>query len=397
VKAVIGLLYDCIIVGGGIAGLQAAIQLGRYEHRVLVIDAGNGRSTLCRSYNNLLGWPNGISGQELRKLGKAHAEGYGIIFIEDEVIRAEGRSGEFLLRLQKDTTAHYKARTLLLATGVMDRFPNLPGLVSCLGLSIFVCPDCDGYEVRNRRTLVLGSGLVGADMGLTLYAYTRDLIYINHEKQPITQQMLNQLAEKEIRYIEEAIESIITGAEGQFKGVRLVNGSKVEGECAFIAFGGNEVRTQLAQQLGAERLDNKHIVTDPRSKMTSVPHVWAAGDAAVHAEQVSVAMGEGSLSAIWIHKALVELKSIKAEGLAKAMVGQSRKEAKHTMANNNSNNNNNAANNNRSANSALTNATSSVDTNQSTQKNNKLNNNKNNTANNTTSNEDETDQTTTNL
>jgi thioredoxin reductase len=392
VKAVIGLLYDCIIVGGGIAGLQAAIQLGRYEHQILVIDAENGRSTLCRSYNNLLGWPNGISGQELRKLGKTQAEGYGIVFIKDEVIRAEGSSGEFLLWLQKDSATPYKARTLLLATGVMDRFPNLPGLVSCLGLSIFVCPDCDGYEVRKRRTLVLGSGLVGAEMGLTLYAYTNDLIYINHEKQPISPQMLKQLAEKEIRYIEEAIESIITGAEGQFKGVRLVNGSKVEGECAFIAFGGNEVRTQLAQQLGVERLDNKHIVTDPRSKMTSVPHVWAAGDAAVHAEQVSVAMGEGSLSAIWIHKALLELKRIKVEGLAKAMVGQSRKEAKHTMANNNSNNNN-AANNNRSANNALTNATSSVDTNQNTQKNNKLNN----TTNNTTNNEDQTEQTTTNL
>ena len=73
--------YDSMIVGGGIAGLQAAIQLGRYEHRVLVIDAGYGRSTLCKSYHNLLGWPDGVSGEELRRLGRLQAEKLGVTFV----------------------------------------------------------------------------------------------------------------------------------------------------------------------------------------------------------------------------------------------------------------------------------------------------------------------------
>jgi thioredoxin reductase len=301
-------MYDCIIIGGGIAGLQAAIQLGRYEHHILVVDAGFGRSTLCRSYHNLLGWPNGISGEELRKFGRIHAESYGVNFMEDEVIQAIKSGSEFVLRLKSDTAVQLEASTLLLATGVVDRFPELPGLVSCLGLSIYVCPDCDGYEVRNRRTIIMGSGSVGVEMALTLYPYTHELIYINHEKQPIPLQMINKLAELEIRYLEEPIESIRTDGEGQFRGVRLCNGSEMDGERAFIAFGNNEVKTQLAKQLGIERLENKHIVTQPRSKMTSLSRVWAAGDAGVHAEQVSIAMGEGSLAAIWIHKTLVELK-----------------------------------------------------------------------------------------
>jgi thioredoxin reductase (NADPH) len=297
------MLYDCIIIGGGIAGLQAAIQLGRYGHNVIVVDSGYGRSTLCQSYHNLLGWPNGISGEELRKLGKTHAESCGIQFIEDTVTHARKSELGFALTL-KLSSLQYKSRTLLLATGVIDRFPPFPELLPCLGLTIYVCPDCDGYEIRDRRTIVMGSGAVGAEMALTLSQYTQQLIYINHEKQFINETILDKLTAKGIIYHAEAIKSLKVVSAGRFQGVQLQNGTLIQAERGFIAFGGNEVRTGLAEQLGIERMENRHIVTNPRSKMTSVPNVWAAGDAGVHAEQVSVAMGEGSLSAIWIHKAL---------------------------------------------------------------------------------------------
>jgi thioredoxin reductase len=236
-------------------------------------------------------------------LGRKHAESYGIHFIEDTVTYAEKSKIGFEIKL-KQSNIHYESRTLLLATGVLDRFPPFPELAPCLGLTIYVCPDCDGYEVRDRRTLVMGSGEVGAEMALILCNYTQDIIYVNHEKQLVQASTLDKLKQKAISYYEEAIAGIRTIPEGLFQGVQLQNGQIIEAERGFIAFGGNEVRTQLAEQLGIERMDNKHIVTDPRSKMTSVPYVWAAGDAGIHAEQVSVAMGEGSLSAIWIHKAL---------------------------------------------------------------------------------------------
>lgn len=297
------MLYDCIVIGGGIAGLQASIQLGRYQHKVLVIDANDGRSTLCRSYHNILGWPDGVSGQELRDTGKRQAQQLGVNFLTGRVEKAEKGKNEFLLTLENE--AQYSTKRLLIATGVMDRIPPFPNLYPCLGISVYICPDCDGYEVKNRPVIVMGSGKPGANMALELTYWTKDIICINHEKAPIDQQLLTKLIEKKTTYIEEKIEEVIADGSN-LQGFQLENGNVVKGDRAFIAFGGNEVKSTLAKQLGVELLENKHILVDPRSKMTSIQHVWAAGDVVAHSEQVTIAMGEGLQAAIWIHKSLMK-------------------------------------------------------------------------------------------
>jgi thioredoxin reductase (NADPH) len=304
------LIYDSIIIGGGIAGLQAAIQLGRYKHDVLVIDAGYGRSTLCRDYHNLLGWPEGISGEKLRKLGQTHASGLGVKFIEDEVVSAEKHDLGFHLFV-KHNNKNYIGKTLLLATGVMDRFPNLPGLVPCLGLSVYICPDCDGYEVSGKRTLVFGAGDVGAGMAISLTYWTEDLIYINHELKPLSTKYKEKLNDHGISYVEQPIKKVLQN-QGEIRGIILENDKQILGNKAFIAFGGNHVKTELARQLGIERMENNHIMSDPRTKQTNIKRIWAAGDIGVHSEQVTIAMGEGSQAAIWMHKTLLEMKKSKA-------------------------------------------------------------------------------------
>lgn len=299
--------YDCIIVGGGIAGLQAAIQLGRYKHKVLVIDSNHGRSTLCKSYHNILGWPNGISGQELRGIGKSQAEKLGVEFKSEKVDSVEKVDKGF--RLTVNTGSQYVSKRLLLATGVMDRIPAFPELLPCLGISVYVCPDCDGYEVKNKTTIVIGAGNVGAQMALTLSYWTQDLIYINHELTEISEHLLNELKVHRIRYVEETIQKVM--AENSYlQGFILKSGKKIMGERGFIAFGGNEVKSNLAKQLGVELLENQHIVVNPRTKMTNIPNVWAAGDLAAHSEQVTIAMGDGSAAAIWIHKSLMNEKEV---------------------------------------------------------------------------------------
>ncbi|WP_028551182.1 NAD(P)/FAD-dependent oxidoreductase [Paenibacillus sp. UNC451MF] len=299
--------YDCIIVGGGIAGLQGAIQLGRYKHRTLVIDKGVGRSTLCQCYHNVLGWPDGVSGPELRRLGRLQAERLGVQFMNDEVSGLSAEEDGFKA-LTKQGRKELKTATILLATGLMDRFPQLPGLEECLGLTVYVCPDCDGYEVSGKRTIVLGAGHVGASMALTLSYWSQELVYINHEshQSAVSTDLLEQLKEKGILMVDQAIAEVLVTETGDFSGVRLTDGKVIEGERGFIAFGGNKVQSELAAQLGVERLENRHISADPRSKMTNVPGVWAAGDVGVHAEQVTIAMGEGSQAAIWIHKELLK-------------------------------------------------------------------------------------------
>lgn len=295
---------DCIIIGGGIAGLQAAIQLGRYSaYNVLVIDAGEGRSTLCRNYHNILGWPQGISGEELRKRGQEQAESFGIRFVQDRVITA-ARTEAGRIRLTGKAGREYETSTLLLATGVSDRIPDIPGLIPTLGSSVYICPDCDGYEIQGKLTVVMGSGDAGANMALILAERTSTLTYVNHEASSVSPQLLEQLDLAGIPYIENAIAEVRQAAEGQIEQVVLTNGTVLLAERGFIAFGGNRVHSELAGQLGARLSSNGHVESDPRSKQTSVEHVWVAGDVALHAEQATVAMGEGSIAAIWIHKAL---------------------------------------------------------------------------------------------
>ncbi|MDC3424465.1 NAD(P)/FAD-dependent oxidoreductase [Aquibacillus sp. 3ASR75-11] len=294
--------YDCIIVGGGIAGLQAAIQLGRYKHKILVIDSNNGRSNLCHCYHNILGWPDGVDGQKLRDIGKKQAEGFGVVFIQDEIVDAKQINEEFSLIGKQGVT--YQGRLLLLATGVMDRFPYFSNLYPCLGNSIYICPDCDGYEINNKRAIVLGSGDVGANMALTLTYWSQDLVYVNHEQKKMADRTRKELEKNNIVYAEEPIKKVVADGS-QFKGVKLESGSSIHADHAFLAFGGNKVRSDLAAMLGVDLYNNNHILVDPRTKMTNVENVWAAGDVVAHSEQTTIAMGDGMQAAIWMHKYLM--------------------------------------------------------------------------------------------
>ncbi|ART78358.1 pyridine nucleotide-disulfide oxidoreductase [Sutcliffiella horikoshii] len=297
------MVYDCIIVGGGIAGLQAAIQLGRYQHKVLVLDEGKGRSSMCHCYHNLLGWPDGVSGEKLRGLGKEHALRLGVEFKGERVEMVRELDGRFCVTTIK--SHEFFGRKLLLATGIKDNIPSFEGLLPCLGKSIFVCPDCDGYEILNKPALVIGSGNAGASMALTLTYWTDELTFINHGKGEIDADLVEKLAGKGITIVSNEISQIHTDCS-DFKGVTLANGKGIECSFAFLALGGNRPNTDLALQLRVELEANKHILVDPRTKMTSVENVWAAGDITVHSEQAAIAMGDGIQAAIWIHKSLLE-------------------------------------------------------------------------------------------
>ncbi|MBO7748785.1 NAD(P)/FAD-dependent oxidoreductase [Paenibacillus sp. MWE-103] len=306
--------YDCIIVGGGLAGMQAGIQLGRYDaHKVLVVDSEDGRSTLCRRYRNFLGYPNGVSGEELRRAGRRQLNEYGIRVARDTILAAEhagsGDDAAGGFRLRGAQGAVYETRAMLLATGVMDRLPDWPGLRPCLGLTVFVCPDCDGFEIRGRETLVLGRGDVGAEMALTLSQWTKRLLYLRQEDEthPLGPELAERLAAAGIEHRAAPVRAIRAAGDGVFQTAVLQDGTEVAADRAFVAFGGNEVRSGLAEQLGARMHPNRHVWTDPRTKQTTVPGLWAAGDIAFHSEQATVAMGEGAQAAIWIHKSLSEI------------------------------------------------------------------------------------------
>ncbi|MGG0737398.1 NAD(P)/FAD-dependent oxidoreductase [Niallia taxi] len=293
--------FDCVIIGGGIAGLQAAIQLGRYKHNVLVIDSGEGRSILCKSYHNILGYPDGISGTELRQKGRQQAKSLGVEFLSATATNVEKQDDYFVIDTE---SGKYEAKRLLLATGIIDNIPPFAELYPCLGISVYLCPDCDGYEVKNKKTIVIGNGKVGANMALTLTYWTKELVYVNHGGEAIDEEVQKKLVEQNIPVIDKKIKKV--EADGSsLQGFTLDDGEFLEGEHGFIAFGGNIVKSELAKQLGVEILENNHIPVNGRTKMTNVENVWAAGDVVAHSEQVTIAMGDGSQAAIWIHKSLL--------------------------------------------------------------------------------------------
>ncbi len=297
------MLHDCIIIGGGIAGTQAAIQLGRYStHKVLVIDSGYGRSSVCHTYHNIIGWPEGVTGEHLRQTGREQAEALGIEFLEQTVTEAS-RDGEQFVVMTGDGKRFF-AHTLLLATGMMDRYPNIPGLRDALGYSVYICPDCDGYEIVDRKTVLIGSGEHGSGMAVLLAERTPYLTYVNHEQEPIEERLVDHLRKLGIDYEEQAVVEVRVDDDRDIQSVVLEDGRELEAECGFIAFGGSHVRTELADQLGVTLEGNRHIKTDPRTKMTDVEGVWAAGDIGLHSELSTIAMGEGTQAAIWIHKKL---------------------------------------------------------------------------------------------
>ncbi|TYR79571.1 NAD(P)/FAD-dependent oxidoreductase [Priestia megaterium] len=298
-------MYECIIVGGGIAGLQAAIQLGRYKRHVLVIDSNHGRSNLCKSYHNILGWPEGVSGETLRALGKAHAEQYGIQFQEDVVISCVKEGEQVIVTTESGQT--FSGKTLLLATGVMDCLPNLANLKPCLGVSIYVCPDCDGYEVMERSVIVLGRGEVGANLSLTLTYWTNRITYIDEAAKELKNEMKQKLMKQNIHYIRGEAAQLLVESEGVFKGIQLNTGDTFYAERCFLGLGGNKVHSELAKQLGIHTMENHHAINDLKTKESNIKHIWVAGDLVAHSEQVTVAMGEGVQAAIWIHKRLLEI------------------------------------------------------------------------------------------
>lgn len=304
--------YDAVIVGGGIAGLQASIQLGRSLRTVVVIDKGVGRSTLCRSYHNVLGYPNGVAGEELRRIGRGQAESVGVKFEQDEIVGAE-RLADDRFAVTGVSGARYEGDVLLIATGIKDNLPNIRGLVPCLGRSVYLCPDCDGYEVKGKQTIVLGSGAVGANMALALHYFTDKLVLVNvatpgFPAEAIPSDKERKLRDKGIEIVARSVAEILAQGDGVFTGLRFTDGSELKGERGFVAFGGNEVNTQLFKQLGAERMETKHVIVDPRTKMTSVPGLFAAGDINVHSEQMTIAMGDGQQAAIWMNKKLHQRK-----------------------------------------------------------------------------------------
>ncbi len=311
-------LYDVIIVGGGPGGLEAALQLGRYRWRTLVVDRGKGRASFVPQYMNILGFPAGVSGQALLKAGRSQINDYGVEFLSQVVTNvAKDADGLFSVTIQDKENFKRKnlnnimvlrSRKLILNTGVMDRHPDVPNVFHWAGHAIYYCPDCDGYEVSNKSVVVVGKGNAAADLAIGLLNWTRDIQVVNVDPdRSISSDRINKLKQFAIRYYSSPLQEFIGSDRQRIDKVILADGTELVTEKVFSALGKYSINSELARAIGVETLENGHIVVDPRTKETRIAGCWAVGDVvAAHSQQVSIAVADGVQAAIWINKRLRE-------------------------------------------------------------------------------------------
>ncbi|HEY0328448.1 MAG TPA: NAD(P)/FAD-dependent oxidoreductase [Rhodopseudomonas sp.] len=288
---------DCLIVGGGPAGLTAAIYLARYRRNILVIDDGHSRAALIPESHNYPGFPDGVSGAGLLANLRQQAAHYQVPIRKDRVIDLK-RDGDGFVAAS--ATRRIGARIVLLATGIVDDSPSLLGLDDAVqDGSIRYCPVCDGYEVTDQRIAVLGHGDDAAAKATFLRSYSRDVTLLNIDGKVASADCRAALDEAGI-----AIVGPVIGLErdgGQIR-ARLAAGALPSFDVVYPALG-CAVRSDLATALGAATNDVGCLKVDDH-QCTTVDGLYAAGDVVSDLHQIAVGTGHAAIAATHIHKML---------------------------------------------------------------------------------------------
>ena len=295
-------ILDCLIVGGGPAGLTAAIYLARFHLDILVVDGGKSRASWIPCTRNVSGFTDGIAGIELLQRMREQACKYGAK-IDTEFVTKLERHMETGLFTGTWGSGCATSRTVLLATGVTNRRPPMDEELHDQALSrglVRYCPICDGYEVTDRKVGVIGSDSHGVEEALFLRSYTADLTLIAPDK-------AMRLKPDDYRKLKDAgIECV----DGPAQAVAIPDGCIVvdtaEGHYTFDSIYpalGSDTHTQLAEMVGAGLSGDQCIMVD-RHMRTSVPGLYAAGDVVIGLDQISHATGQGGVAATTIRNDL---------------------------------------------------------------------------------------------
>ncbi|MXO70834.1 NAD(P)/FAD-dependent oxidoreductase [Alteraurantiacibacter buctensis] len=294
-------LLDCVIVGGGPAGLTAAIYLARFHRRAVLVDRGGSRAAMIPRSHNHPGYPDGIPGKELLALMARQARGFGADLRQGNVTGITARGADWCLTLADGSTL--QTRTVLFATGVDNRAPDIPQAVHDAALNagtLRYCPICDAHEVTGQRIVVLGAESHGVAEALFLRHYSPQVTLHTRQECELHEKDRADLARAGVAWDPRPV-TRYDFADG---GVTLhfADGSTVQADTLYPALG-SDPNVELVAQLGF-RLDGARcVLTDSHQRM-GLAGLYAAGDVVAALDQISVAMGHAAVAATAIHNDL---------------------------------------------------------------------------------------------
>lgn len=294
-------IFEAIIIGGSVAGLSAAMSLARSHRNILIVDNANPCNKKAKYAHNVITL-DGVPPREIVRRAKEQLAAYPTVqFLEGEVTKAVKADNHFELSLTSGQ--QLKAQKLVLATGVRDLMPAIPGFAEAWGVSIYHCPYCHGYEVSNQNLGVFANGEVGFEFAKMISNWTDALTLYTNGKSTLTAEQTEQLAQHGIAVQDKELVSI-DQQEGQISDLVFEDGSRASmaGLFARIPF---EQHSDLAAQLGCELNDFGLIAVDEFEK-TSVHGVYAAGDNATVFRSISAAMAAGTKAGAVLNGELIQ-------------------------------------------------------------------------------------------
>ena len=249
--------WDCIIVGAGPAGLNAALVLGRARRRVLVLDSGHPRNYATHAMHGVLGH-DGLDPADLRARGRTELGRYGVEVVTAQVQAAEALDGT--VRVTSSCGADL-ARTVLLATGMLDEVPDIPGFAEVWGTTAHTCPYCDGFEHRDERLAILASGARGEHLAILLRQWSDDVVLLSNGPHGLDADQLARVQALGIPIIETPVVALDSDDGGRLRRLRLGDGETLDRDALFF-YVGWQFRNDVARRLGCQLHDDGSIAVN---------------------------------------------------------------------------------------------------------------------------------------